>query len=179
MLRLTLVVCLLAGLATAEDKDKPIGTALPPVCGASGVKFEVKTDGARHPVAGPEAGKALVYFLEDDSQFGSSPKPTTLASLDSQWIGATHGNSYFYFSVDPGEHHLCASWQARVLLGQPLPTAAARFEAAAGGVYYFRVKNTGGPYLAAGISLTPLDSDEFKLLASTYSFSTSKPSRDR
>jgi hypothetical protein len=82
----------------------------------------------------------------------------------------------------PGEHHICASWQARVLLGQPIPTAAAHFEAAAGTVYYFRVKNKGGPYSAAGISLEPLDSDEFKLLASTYSFSASqekKASRDR
>jgi hypothetical protein len=154
-----------------------VTAALPPVCGASGAKFEVKTDSERHPVAEPQAGKALVYFLEDDSQFGSIPKPTTLASLDSRWIGATHGNSYFYFSVDPEEHHLCASWQTRVLLGRPLPTAAAHFEAAAGGVYYFLVKNSGGRYTAAGISLEPLDSDEFKLLASTYSFSSSQEKR--
>jgi hypothetical protein len=41
-----------------------------------GAKFEVKTDGERHPVTEPEPGMALVYFLEDDSEFGSIPKPT-------------------------------------------------------------------------------------------------------
>jgi hypothetical protein len=171
MFKSMLAVLLFAGLVCAEDK--PIGTALPPVCGAAGAKFDVKTDSERHPLAEPEAGKALVYFLEDDSEFGSTPKPTTMASLDGQWIGATHGNSYFYFSVDPGEHHLCASWQTKVLLGQDLQTAAAHFEAAAGGVYYFQVKNKGGHYSAAGTSLKPLDSDEFLLLASTFSFSAS------
>jgi hypothetical protein len=166
-----LVVLLFAGLAFAEDK--PIGTALPPVCGAAGAKFDVKTDSGRHPASEPETGKALVYFLEDDSEFGSTPKPTTMASLDGQWVGATHGDSYFYFSVDPGEHHLCASWQTKVLLGQDLQTAAAHFVAAPGGVYYFQVKNKGGSYRKAGTSLEPLDSDEFLLLASTFSFSTS------
>jgi hypothetical protein len=93
-----LVVLVLAGFACAEDK--PVGTALPPVCGAAGVKFDVKTDSERQ-------------------------------------------------------------------------TAAAHFTAAAGAVYYFRVKNKGGRYSAAGTSLRPLDSDEFLLLASTFSFSTS------
>src|SRR5271156_829480 len=97
MLQPVLAVLLFGGLAFAEDK--PIDTALPPVCGVAGAKFDVKTDSARHPVTQPEAGKALVYFLEDDSEFGSTPKPTTMASLDGQWVGATHGDSYFYFSV--------------------------------------------------------------------------------
>jgi len=171
MLQPVLAVLLFGGLAFAEDK--PIDTALPPVCGVAGAKFDVKTDSARHPVTQPEAGKALVYFLEDDSEFGSTPKPTTMASLDGQWVGATHGDSYFYFSVDPGEHHLCASWKTRVLLGQDLQTAAAHFVAAPGGVYYFQVKNKGGSSRKAGTSLEPLDSDEFLLLASTFSFSTS------
>jgi hypothetical protein len=170
MIKLAAVV-LLTSCAFAEDKA--IGTAVPPVCGLAGAKFEVKTDSERHPVTEPEAGKALVYFLEDDSEFGSIPKPTTMAGLDGTWVGATHGNSYFYFSVDPGEHHLCARWQTKVLLNQDIQTAAAHFVAAAGGVYYFQAKNKGGVYHLAGVSLELLDSDEFLLLASKYSFSTS------
>ena len=155
-------------------RRQALGTAVPPACGAAGAKFEVKTDGERHPVTEPEIGKALVYFLEDDSEFGSVPKPTTMASVDGTLVGATHGNSYFYFSVDPGEHHLCARWQTRVLLNLDIQTAAAHFVAAAGGVYYFQAKNRGGLYRLARVSLNPLDSDEFLLLASTYSFSTSR-----
>ena len=155
-------------------RRQALGTAVPPPCGAAGAKFEVKTDGERYPVTEPEIGKAPVYFLEDDSEFGSVPKPTTMASVHGTWVGAAHGNSYFYFSVDPGEHHLCARWQTRVLLNQDIQTAAAHFVAAAGGVYYFQAKNRGGLYRLARVSLNPLDSDEFLLLASTYSFSTSR-----
>ena len=62
MLKLVVAV-LMVSSAFAQDKDKPTAAALPPICGASGAKFEVKTDSAwQHPVAEPEAGKALVYF---------------------------------------------------------------------------------------------------------------------
>jgi hypothetical protein len=29
--------------------------------------------------------------------------------LDGEWVGATQRNSYFSLSVDPGEHHVCAT----------------------------------------------------------------------
>ena len=151
-----------------------------PSCGPDEVKFQVKTEGNAHPVKQPEAGKALVYFLEDDTLFGSYPKPTTRLGVDGAWVGATHGNSYFYFSVDPGEHHLCASWQSTVLLGQDRKVAAAHFTAEAGGTYFFKVKNTIGPESSrrrATIDLQPLDSDEGQLLANKYSFSTFQPKK--
>jgi hypothetical protein len=42
------------------------------------------------PPSQPESGKALVYFIEDDSTFNSSPKPTTRAGIDGNWVGVTH-----------------------------------------------------------------------------------------
>lgn len=153
-------------------QDKPRESAAAPGCGESNTKFEVKTDKGQHP-AQPEAGKALVYFIENDSDFGSFPKPTTMMALDGEWAGATHGNSYFYFSVYPGVHHLCANWQAAVLLGKGRKIAAAHFTAEAGDVYYFEVKNTYWlDHGSAGMSLKALDSDQGQLLANTYSFST-------
>lgn len=144
-----------------------------PGCGAPDAKFDVKTDKTRHQLAPPDAGKARVIFIEDDSNFESLPKPTTRAGLDGNWVGATHGNSYLYFSVDPGEHHLCASWQSMVVIGQGHEAAAAHFTAEAGGVYYFRVLDIlhreHGP---ARIEFAPLDSDEGQLLASKFSLST-------
>jgi hypothetical protein len=142
-----------------------------PGCGAESTQFEVKTDKAQEP-AQADAGKALVYLIEDDSDFGSFPKPTTRMGLDGGWVGATHGNSYFYFSVDPGVHHLCANWQSTVLLGKGRKTAAFHFTAEAGGVYYFEVKNTYWLDHGNGsMSLEPVDSDQGQLLANTLSLS--------
>jgi hypothetical protein len=143
-----------------------------PGCGAPDSKFEVKTE-KQPQSAQPDAAKALVYFIENDSDFGSNPKPTTRLGVDGEWVGATHGNSYFHFLVDPGVHHLCASWQTTVILGQGHKTAAAHFTAEAGGVYYFEAKNSWWlDHGSASISLHPLDSDEGQLLTNQAALST-------
>lgn len=146
-----------------------------PGCGDPTVKFEVKTDKGDHPTQA-DAGKALVYFIEDDSNFGSFPKPTARAGIDGKWVGATHGNSYLFITVEPGVHHLCASWQTTVVVGKGHMTSAAHFTAEAGGVYYFEVKDklfVGDSSSVTDMSLTPLDSDEGQVLAEKYSLSTS------
>jgi len=160
-------------LLTPADfaQDKPLSIPGAPGCGAENTKFDVRTAKGQHPTQ-PDSGKALVYFIEDDSDFGSFPKPTTRIGLDGEWAGATHGSSYFYISVDPGVHHLCANWQSAVLLGKGRQTAAAHFTADAGGAYYFEVKNTYWlDHGTASMSLKPLDSDQGQLLASTFSSS--------
>jgi hypothetical protein len=175
-MRTALVFFLLASPAFAQDK--PADTAVAPGCGAEDSKYDVKTDKGQHPMTQPDAGKALVVFIEDDMDFGSHPKPTTRAGLDGGWVGATHGNSYFSFSVDPGEHHLCASWQKAVIVRQGHKAAAAHFTAEAGKVYYFRVKNSWHRDLGTAlIDFTPLDSDEGLLLASKFALSTSHPKK--
>jgi hypothetical protein len=159
--------------ASAQDKSASIAA---PGCGLTDVKFFVKTDKAQHPAAKPEAGKAIIYFVEDDTHFQSVPKPTTRIGLDGTWIGANHGNSYFSFTVDPGEHHICANWQSSVGIGMGDKSAAAHFTAEAGASYYFRVKNTWlREVMIPGIELAPLDSDEGQLLASKFAWSTSQP----
>jgi hypothetical protein len=171
-----LVFFLLAAPAFAQNKLTD--TALVPACGLDNSKFEVQTAKAQNTSMQADAGTALVVFIEDDSEFASHPAPTTRAGLDGSWIGATHGNSFLSFSVDPGEHHLCASWQTSVILGRGHKTAAAHFTAEAGAVYYFRVKNTWARDVGSpGITLSPLDSDEGQLLTNKYSLSTSHPKK--
>lgn len=157
------------------------GTAVAPGCGAEHIKFDVKTDRSKHPFLKPEPGKALVYFLQDDSYFQSWPRPTTRFGLDGNWVGATQSNSYFYASVDPGEHHLCAGWQSFVGFNVAQKSAAAHFTAEAGGVYFFVVNDRadadgqhGERLRPAGMKLTTLDSDEGQLLMSKFGFSTSR-----
>lgn len=152
-----------------------IGIATAPGCGPSGQTFSVKTNKNQHPFAQPDAGKALVYFIQDDSQFNASGKPTVRAGLDGAWVGATHGNSYFYFPVDPGEHHLCASWQGKF---QQAYVAADHFRAEAGEIYFFRVVDTWswpkGSSLVMTTDLKRVNRDEGQLLASRFPLSTSR-----
>lgn len=99
-----LIFFLLASPTFAQDKLAD--TVLAPGCGAEDAKFDVKTLKHQHPVTQPDGEKALVYFIEDDSENDSIFKPTIRAGLDGGWVGATHGSSYFYFSVAPG-----SSWK--------------------------------------------------------------------
>jgi hypothetical protein len=152
-------------------QNGPADAAGTPGCGVKDIKFHVKTEKGPHP-AQLNAEKALVYIIEDDSDFGSFPKPTTRIGVDGNWVGATHGNSYFSFFVDPGIHHLCANWQSVVLLTKGRKTAAAHFTAAAGGAYYFQIKNTYWlDHGSAGMTLKPLDSDQGQLLGNTFPLS--------
>jgi len=99
-------------------------------------------DQKNHSAGQPENGKALVYFIQDDTQFLSRPRPTTRVGIDGSWVGATQSQSYFYVSVEPGEHYVCASWQSSV--GGPVAhsTAAIHLTAVAAHSYYFVVRNS-------------------------------------
>lgn len=164
------------------SKTPEVPQAVAPGCGAPVVTFAVKTHDDQHPFPPPDAGKARVYFIADDSHFYAIRQPTTRAGLDGHWIGATHGSSYFYFSVEPGEHHLCASWQGKK---EAYFEAAAPLKTEAGQRYFFRVGNTfisvkGRPF-ADPLNIPPMrtmrlkqvNADEGQLLASEYAFATS------
>ena len=174
-------VLFLTFATTSFAQNAPTETAAAPGCGAENTKFDVITDRSKHPFVKPEPGKALVYFLQDDSYFQSRPRPTTRFGLDGNWVGATQANSYFYVSVDPGEHHLCAGWQSFVSFNVAQKSAAAHFIADAGSIYFFVVNNRldadgehGAQQRPAGMKLAALDSDEGQLLMSKFGFSTSR-----
>ncbi len=186
VLALSAALCSLPIFAQG-NASAPAGS---PGCGEEAAKFAVNTSKGSHSVQ-PEAGKALVYFIEDDSNFNSNPKPTTRAGLDGQWVGATHGNSFLYLTVDPGVHHLCASWQGRgqntllalrvgISTGYGKKVSAYRFTAEAGGTYYFLAKNilifSGDrvPDNTLDMTLTQLNSDQGQLMVDRSALSASK-----
>ncbi len=169
-----LIIPLLAAAPVlAQQAASPAGI---PGCGDPAAKFDVTTNKAHPPMEGV-AGKALVIVVQDDSTFNSAPKPTTRIGLDGDWIGANHGNSFLSFTVDAGVHHLCASWQPQAALGlagittlkrMSRRSAVTSFTAAAGSVYYFRVKDvffTTETNEVIEIKLDAVDSDEGQLLA--------------
>lgn len=173
----TLLAMLFLAFATATFAQSSATTvAAAPGCGTANTKFDVESNSSKHPFAKPDSAKALIYFLQDDKEFESRPRPTTRFGLDGTWIGATQSNSYFYISVEPGEHHLCGEWQSFVAFGVAHKSGAARFTAAAGETYFFIVRDRYvEKVVPPGMSLASVDPDEAQLLMSKFAFSTSRP----
>ena len=173
-----LMILLFASSVFAQSAPSPTGTATAPGCGPADFSFDVKSSSSTHPVSQPEPAKALVYFLQDDKVFESRPRPTVKWGVDGNWVGATQGDTYFYLSVDPGEHHLCAEWQSAVLINVGRPSAAGHFTAEAGKSYYFRAQDLyWGDVAAANVKLGRVNSDEAQLLMTQFGFSTSHPKK--
>jgi hypothetical protein len=164
---------------TTFAQNAPPQSAAAPGCGTDNTKFDVKSDRSQHPFLNPAPGKALIYFLQDNTYFESRPRPTSRFGIDGRWIGATQSNAYFYLSVDPGEHHLCADWQSfYIVTASGLRSAAAHFTAESGGIYFFIVRNRFiREHGILGMKLEALDSDEAQLLMSRFALSTFHPKK--
>lgn len=84
------------------------------------------TDESQHPAPTPENGKALIYVVQKATgtfKFGA----------DGKWLGALKDGTYFYTSVEPGEHHLCVKGRLPLWKGVCLHGLKAN----AGETYYF------------------------------------------
>jgi hypothetical protein len=177
-MKTVLAVVLLA--ASALCQDNPTRAHAQAACGPLDVRFDAQTS-ASQPLAQPETGKALVYVAED---FRKSPgelgNPTIRVGLDGAWMGATRANSYIFFSVDPGEHHLCTNWQSR-LEGLSRLAAFARITAESGKTYYFRARITYSTYGSGAanmsLDLEPVDPDEGQFLVTSFRLSNSHPKK--
>lgn len=147
-----------------------------PGCGAPEQKFDVKTIKEKAEVKAVP-GKALLLVLQNDSLYGTVPRPTNRIGVDGKWVGATHGKSYLTVVLEPGEHHLCTSWQTSSVLWHERSSAAAHFTADPNGIYYFQVKDlliSSGPGGVSEVVLEPVDSDEGQLMMSEYKQAQSK-----
>lgn len=146
-------------------------------CGPADAKFDAQA--TIQTAAQPEPGKALVYVAEDFRKvLGEISNPTLRVGMDGAWLGATRENSYLAFTVEPGDHHLCTSWQSRWHRLSKL-AAFAGFTAEAGKVYYFRERityaSTGGNSASMNLDLEPLNRDEGQYLVTSYFPSKSHP----
>ena len=153
----------LIGVATAlfAHDSSPV-TA----CGPKDVSFDVQVDASHSAVMPPEAGKALVYVIQEDGVWkcigwGCT---TTKVALDGVWIGANRHNSYFSFTVSPGERHVCVALQSAVV---PRLVGLVHFTAEEGKVYYFRTRTFGGENRTF-LDFEPIDSDQGKFLTAAY-----------
>lgn len=175
-----LVVSLLTMLAVpvfAQDQATAARTAAG--CGADNVQFDVKTDKSQHPLGQTPSGKALVYVFEverTDAQLFKIGAVTIRIGLDGQWVGANHGNTYFYFPVDPGDHNLCANWQSTLGRISKLASAVS-LTAETGQVYYFLTKVDERSHDHPAVWMEAVDPAEAKLLIASASLSDFHPKK--
>lgn len=145
-------------------------------CGPTHVKFNVKTQKGTQPSISPAEGKALIYVIEDyqkpANQIGGGP--IVKVGLDGQWIGALRGNSYLLFSVDSGQHHLCANWQSVLKTFSKL-VSLDDVNVQPRASYYFRARavlsSNHGPYT---LDLQRINPAEANLLLSKYPLAVSQ-----
>ncbi|MGH9712187.1 MAG: hypothetical protein ACRD5M_02690 [Candidatus Acidiferrales bacterium] len=135
-------------------------------CGSNGVHFKVQTNKKQHPTPPAPEGKAMVYVIQDQAV------GTTGFAMDGKWIGANDGSSYFFFSVDPGEHRVC-SWNT--VFGRLFKTPRLdSFNAQPGKVYYFLQTKDPSMYHSKGYILSQADPDEARLLISRSRLATTE-----
>jgi hypothetical protein len=150
---------------TACAQDQAAITAAQAACGPKDVQFDVKIEPAQRAASHDDADKATVFVIGDDVGIAH---PTIRVGIDGSWAGATQRHSYFSFSVEPGEHHLCASGS---LTKDSPDTALAHLTAEAGKTYYFRTRVTT-VQIRDFLSLEPIDSDQGKNLVALYPLGT-------
>jgi hypothetical protein len=150
----------------------PDFTDAAPGCGATKTSFKITLAKGDNNPPQHEAGKALVYFIQDDNFPGLVGKFTVRWGVDGKWVGATRGNSYLHLTLDPGVHHICADRVALVGLGAE---TAMHSTVDSDGVYYFRVHNNfEGKNGLPPVILEALDGDQGKLLTQQFKVSTSE-----
>jgi hypothetical protein len=154
-------------------------TVLPDACGDDKVKFDVATQKNQPAPAPPEAGKAQIVFIENENQMiGTMMYATVRFGLDGAWAGANYNNSYFAVTVDPGVHHLCASWQSSLKMIKKYVDVAS-FTAEPGKVYYFaanvKVTPTGDNTANYDLGISQLNDDEGQYRVKAWKLANSKP----
>jgi len=154
-------------------------TVLPDACGNDKVKFDVSARSNQPAPAPPADGKAQIVFIENENHMiGPFMNATVRFGMDGAWAGANNSNSYFTLTVDPGVHHLCASWQSALpMLKKSIDVAS--FTAEAGKVYYFAapvtVTPTGNNTANYTFDLSQLNDDEGQYRVKAWKLASSTP----
>jgi hypothetical protein len=164
-----------ASCALAEDKG-----VIARACGPETVTFDVKADQSRVALRKPDAGKALVYVIQERRIFGDCVKcnPAVRIGVDGNWIGAQHHDTWLSFSAEPGGHRLCADLQGeKGQSAEPKRISLTSFTAESSTVYYFRVRTTVDRLGWTFVDVEAVDRGEGELLVTSYPPSSSQPQK--
>jgi hypothetical protein len=113
----------------------------------------------------------------------------TRLGLDGAWVGANKGNSYFAYTVESGDHHLCTNW-SYAFKSLSKKVGMSSFKAEAGKTYYFQARirmilhNTGStqtganaPEMEDRLDRVSLSEDEGKYFVKISPLSIGRPKK--
>jgi hypothetical protein len=103
-LRLFALLLCLSFAAAAMAKE----IELPDSCGDPKTKFEVTTHKSTDSLPAPDAGKALIVFIQLGPS-GCIGCEAQKYAMDGHWVGATKKDSFFTLQVEPGQHNFCST----------------------------------------------------------------------
>lgn len=184
MKKISIVMLLFLALVgvstTVHAENAPSEKQAESACGDSHVNFKVARNPKDHPLAPEVNGKSQVYVIEEylfpQSVFGhfGAPTPTIRIGMDGRWMGADQDNSYIFFPVDAGNHHLCIQWQSKLKRFSE-EVSLTGFKADTGHATYFLariVARVSNPVWFT-LDLEPVNSDQAMLLLARYPHSIS------
>lgn len=99
----TALVC--AGPAFAQKDDAAKKELRLKACGTETVDYDEHTDKTQHPTPDAPPDKAMIYVMRT-SMLGY--KINSKLAVDGKWMGMNRGKTYFFFTLEPGEHFFCS-----------------------------------------------------------------------
>jgi Protein of unknown function (DUF2846) len=88
--------------ATAEKERQELRLK---ACGTESVNYKATTDKKQHPIPDAPADKAMIYVMRTTIL---GYKIHSKLAVDGKWMGVNRGKTYFFFTLDPGEHYFCS-----------------------------------------------------------------------
>jgi len=76
-------------------------------------KYSADTDKTQHPTPDPPGDLALIYVLRPTMM---GQRIQTALAVDGDWKGVNRGDTYFFFTLRPGDHHVCSKAENRSIL---------------------------------------------------------------
>lgn len=105
-------------------------------CGTKSVNFSADTDKKNRPKPEPPDDKALIYVLRS-TMIGY--KIHSKFAVNGDWKGVNRGKTYFFLTLDPGEHFFCSESENQSYLSLTLE---------AGKTYYLQQQVKAGIWKA-------------------------------
>lgn len=94
-----------SGEAVRPQAEADKQALLAKACGTEAVDYDAETKKDQHPTPDAPADKALVYVMRT-TIIGF--KIHSKLAVDGKWMGTNRGKTYFFFTLDPGEHFVCS-----------------------------------------------------------------------
>ncbi|MGB7207222.1 MAG: DUF2846 domain-containing protein [Pyrinomonadaceae bacterium] len=91
-----------AAKASAEKERQELRLK---ACGTESVNYKPTTDKKQHPIPDAPADKAMIYVMRTTIL---GYKIHSKLAVDGKWMGVNRGKTYFFFTLDPGEHFFCS-----------------------------------------------------------------------